>query len=177
MVRVPRGSDLSSLSCWDQCCRAESCEAFSWLPLCSGLFTPSTSSTVCLTELSLCVNPGRSSWQLCSRRKTLQCLTGWQPLPGGLNSGKSSSSWTKHTKHERSGRPSFRAAELPWAALAETATGLSSWFRNPQTSNTLMMTLVTLSHLALYGSRGTSGKIFHSEVVWSMLLCLQTRTF
>ena len=82
--------------------------AFSWLFVCSGLFMSSTSGTVCPTELSLCINPARSFWQLCSGRETLQCLTGWHPLPGWLNTDETSSSWTKYTECESSSQPTFR---------------------------------------------------------------------
>lgn len=100
-------SDISSLSCLDQCFRADCRESF-FLAVCSGLFVSSTSSTVCPTELSLCVSPARGFWQLCSGRKALQCLTGWHPLPGCSNTDKPSSSWTKCTECESSSQPAFR---------------------------------------------------------------------
>lgn len=105
--------DISSLSCLDQCFRVDNCKSFSlafW-------FMTSARGTVCPSELSLCNNPARSSWQLCSGRKTLPCLTRWHPLPGCLNSDKISSSWTKYTECESSSWPTFRCL-IPESEIA-----------------------------------------------------------
>lgn len=96
--------DISSLSCLDQCFRVDNCKSF----FLAFWFMTSARGTVCPSELSLCNNPARSFWQLCSGRKTLPCLTCWHPLPGCLNSDKISSSWTKYTECESSNWPTFR---------------------------------------------------------------------
>lgn len=86
----------------------DSCKSF-FLAFCELCFVYDFSfGTVCPSELSLCVNPERNFWHICSGRKTLQCPTGCHPPPGCSNSGKISSSWTKYTECKNSCRPTFR---------------------------------------------------------------------
>lgn len=111
-------SDISGVSCLDQCFRVDSFFlAFSWLPVSSGLFMTSARGTVCPSEMSLCINPVRSFWQLCSGTKTLQCPTSWHPLPRCLNSDKISSSWNKYTECESSRWPTCRCL-IPESEIA-----------------------------------------------------------